>query len=63
MRDRGRSHAGQADAVIPGLSDELQQSRWVNDMALRFVEEPRDGPWFLSINAFEPHSPYKPPKE
>jgi arylsulfatase len=32
-------------------------------MALRFVEEKRDGPWLLSINAFEPHSPYKPQKE
>ena len=63
MRDDGHSHAGQGDVVSPGLPDELQQSRWANEMALRFVEENRRGPWLMSINAFEPHSPYKPPKE
>jgi len=63
MRDKGRSHPSQGDVVSKGLPDELQQSRWINEMAIRFVEESRDGPWLLSLNPYEPHSPYKPPKE
>ena len=63
MRDKGRSQPSQGDVVSEGLPDELQQSRWINEMAIRFVEESRDGPWLLSLNPYEPHSPYKPPKE
>ncbi len=63
MRERGRSHAGQCDHVRPGPDEHLRQTKWANEMALRFLEEKRDGPWLLSINPYDPHSPYLPPSE
>ena len=63
LRDRGRSHAGQGDIVRPGAHEALRQTKWANEMALRFVAEERDGPWLLSINPYDPHSPYLPPRE
>ena len=47
----------------PGVPAELHQSTWCTDMAIRFIEEKRDGPWMLSINPFDPHPPFDPPKE
>ena len=32
-------------------------------MAIRFIDEARDGPWMLSMNPFAPHPPMFPPKE
>jgi arylsulfatase len=46
-----------------GVPAELHQSTWCTDMAMRFIEESRDGPWMLSINPFDPHPPFDPPKE
>lgn len=62
MRDRGHSHAGQGDFIRPGPPEHLRQTKWANEMALRFVEQRRDGPWLLSINPYDPHSPYLPPQ-
>lgn len=46
-----------------GLDKELHQTTWCSDMAIRFIDEQRDGPWMLSINPFAPHPPMFPPKE
>ena len=32
-------------------------------MAIRFIDKKRDGPWMLSINPFDPHPPFDPPKK
>lgn len=32
-------------------------------MAIRFIQEKRDGPWMMSINPFDPHPQFDPPKE
>jgi len=32
-------------------------------MAIRFITEERDGPWLMSVNPFDPHPPFDPPKE
>ena len=46
-----------------GLEKELHQTTWCTEMAIRFIEEQRDGPWMLSINPFAPHPPMFPPQE
>lgn len=46
-----------------GVPTELHQSTWCTEMAIRFIDEKRDGPWMLSVNPFDPHPPFDPPKE
>lgn len=46
-----------------GVPAELHQTTWCTEVALRFIEEKRDGPWMLSINPFDPHPPFDPPPE
>lgn len=62
MWDRGHSHAGQGDFIRPGPDEDLRQTKWANEMALRFVEQSRDGFWLLSINPYDPHLAYLPPR-
>ena len=31
--------------------------------ALEFIDEPRRGPWLMSLNPFDPHPPFDPPQE
>jgi len=45
-----------------GMPAELHQSTWCTEMAISFIDEPRDGPWMLSVNPFDPHPPFDPPK-
>ncbi len=40
---------------------ELHQTRWCTDKAIEFISQPRERPWFLSVNAFDPHPPSDPP--
>lgn len=46
-----------------GVPAEFHQSTWCTEIAMRFIDEPRDGPWMLSINPFDPHPPFDPPQE
>ncbi len=46
-----------------GVPAELHQSTWCTEMAIRFIDEARDGPWLLSLNPFDPHPPFDPPPE
>ncbi|MBA2447366.1 MAG: sulfatase-like hydrolase/transferase [Chloroflexi bacterium] len=41
----------------------LHQTTWCTEKALEFIGEPRDGPWLLSVNPYDPHPPYNPPWE
>lgn len=46
-----------------GVPAEYHQSTWCTEMAIRFIDEKRDGPWMLSVNPFDPHPPFDPPAE
>ena len=46
-----------------GVPAELHQTTWCTEMALRFVDEERGGPWLMSLNPFDPHAPFDAPKE
>ena len=62
IRDPGRSHVSQGDVIRLGPDEALRQTKWVNEMALGFVDEERAGPWLLSINPYDPHPPFLPPE-
>ncbi len=47
----------------PGVPAELHQTSWCTEMAIRFLYAPRDRPWLLSVNPFDPHPPFDPPAE
>lgn len=46
-----------------GIAPELHQTHWAADMAIDFMNEEREGPWLMSVNVFDPHSPFDPPRE
>ncbi|MBI2940180.1 MAG: sulfatase-like hydrolase/transferase [Chloroflexi bacterium] len=41
----------------------LHQTTWCTEKAIEFISEPRDRPWLLSVNPYDPHPPYNPPWE
>jgi len=47
----------------PGMPAQYHQTKWCADMALEFIDEPRDGPWLMSVNPFDPHLAFDPPVE
>ncbi|MBT4638806.1 MAG: sulfatase-like hydrolase/transferase [Deltaproteobacteria bacterium] len=47
----------------PGLPLENQQATWWAERAIQFIERDHDSPWFLNLNAVDPHPPFFPPKE
>ena len=49
--------------AYPGVPAELHQTTWCFDRAMDFIAEDRESPWLMSINCFDPHHPFDPPKE
>lgn len=49
--------------AYPGVPAELHQTTWCFDRAMDFISEERKTPWLMSINCFDPHHPFDPPKE
>jgi arylsulfatase len=49
----------QSDNVPP----HLHQTHWCSEKAIEFISQPRDGPWLMSVNPYDPHPPYNPPFE
>lgn len=42
---------------------ELHQTTWTSEMAIDFITQERgDKPWLLSLNPYDPHPPFIPPK-
>jgi arylsulfatase A-like enzyme len=56
-------YAGLHGSIGAGVPSELHQTTWCSEMAIRFINEKREGPWLLSVNPFDPHPPFDPPKE
>ena len=44
------------------MPPELHQTTWVTERALEFIDQPRRGPWFLTLNPYDPHPPFIPPR-
>ncbi|MEO1997480.1 MAG: sulfatase-like hydrolase/transferase [Planctomycetaceae bacterium] len=60
-----RARGGDLDALrqhperVPA---ELHQTTWTSDCAIEFLSQPRDQPWFLTLNPYDPHPPFIPPR-
>jgi arylsulfatase len=45
-----------------GVPEKYHQTTWCTEMAIGFIDEPRDGPWLVSLNPFDPHPPFDAPE-
>jgi len=41
---------------------ELHQTTWTSERAIEFISQDRSEPWFLTLNPYDPHPPFIPPK-
>ena len=41
---------------------ELHQTTWSSEMAIEFIRGNQGAPWMLSVNPYDPHPPFIPPK-
>jgi len=42
---------------------EFHQTKWCTDRAIEFIKGNKELPWLFSLNIFDPHNPYDPPKK
>ncbi|MDE2857336.1 MAG: sulfatase-like hydrolase/transferase [Chloroflexota bacterium] len=45
-----------------GVPAELHQTTWCAEKTIEFIEENRDRNWFASVNIYDPHPPFNPPR-
>ncbi len=60
-----RSRGGDLDALRHHehhLPPELHQTTWASERAVEFITQGRNQPWFLTINIYDPHPPFIPPR-
>ncbi len=46
------------DSVPP----HLHQTKWASDCAIEFIGQERSQPWMLTVNVYDPHPPFIPPR-
>lgn len=51
--------------VNVGVDPEYHQSKWCADMAIEYIDSVKEYglPWLFSVNLYDPHHPFDPPKE
>jgi arylsulfatase A-like enzyme len=54
--------ANQKGAVREGLPVEFHETTWAGSRAKDFIKRNAAKPWLLSINVFDPHPPFDPPR-
>ena len=62
VRSKG-SILGELTKSPDGVPAELHQSTWCAEKTIEFLSEKRDTPWLASVNIYDPHPPFNPPKE
>ena len=45
-----------------GVPAELHQTTFCAEKTIEFIEENQGGPWFASVNIYDPHPPFNPPQ-
>ena len=60
-----RAQGGDLDAMRESeerVPTEFHQTTWATERSLEFIQEERTGPWMLTVNIYDPHPPFIPPK-
>ncbi len=47
----------------PGIAAQYHQTTWCANETIAHMLQPRQGPWLMSVNPFDPHPPFDPPAE
>lgn len=47
---------------VDGVPEDLHQTTWCAERSIAFIEEHKGEPWLLSVNPYDPHPPFNPPK-
>ena len=61
VREKGEM-LGELTRSVDGVPTELHQTTWCAEKTIEFAKEKRDGPWLASVNIYDPHPPFNPPK-
>ena len=60
---RSKGHIlGELTKSIDGVPAELHQTTWCAEKTMEFIRHERDTPWLASVNIYDPHPPFNPPK-
>ena len=62
VRSRGADLA-ELIQELDGVPAELHQTTWCAEKTIEFINEERRGPWLASVNIYDPHAPFNPPRE
>lgn len=60
-----REQGGDLDALRNSedrVPAELHQTTWASERAIEFIRQRRESPWLLSVNIYDPHPPFIPPR-
>ncbi|MDA0708815.1 MAG: sulfatase-like hydrolase/transferase [bacterium] len=61
VRDKGEI-LGELTRSVDGVPAEFHQTTWCAEKTIAFIKEARQGPWLASVNIYDPHPPFNPPK-
>ena len=53
---------GELTKSLDGVPAELHQTTWCAEKTIEFMQEEREGPWLASVNIYDPHPPFNPPR-
>jgi arylsulfatase A-like enzyme len=53
---------GELTESLDGVPAEYHQTTWCGEKTIDFIRENREGPWMASVNIYDPHEPFNPPK-
>ncbi|MEQ8785024.1 MAG: sulfatase-like hydrolase/transferase [Pirellulaceae bacterium] len=60
-----RAQGGDLDALRESedrVPPELHQTTWATERSIEFITQQREKPWLLTVNIYDPHPPFIPPK-
>ena len=61
VRSKGKV-LGKLTESLDGVPAEYHQTTWCGEKTIKFISEEREGPWLASVNIYDPHEPFNPPK-
>lgn len=61
VREQGEV-LGELTQSLDGVPEAFHQTTWCAEKTIEFMKEERKGPWLASVNIYDPHPPFNPPK-